>query len=417
MRTHPIKSMQRGAWQGLALSLFAASALSAQGRLVLPDGSVIIVRTATALESSTAQVGQSFNTFVTDTIRLDNYTVIPAGSRIRGTISFVQPATRQQSGVIQVNFDRLTFTDGTTYPIVGKLTSTDATERRQIDASPDPRVVLVGGRGGIGAAIAGAGSTNSPTSGILSALGGLLSEGRNVSVPAGTRLAVQLEQPLTLRGRGNARAADAYTIYTASDRITAAQTALQQQNYYRGAINGQLDDATQRALFEYQVDKGLTATGNLDYRTARSLGLVTSAGGVGGGVGGGIGGSSYGAVLTTEAAATVRRNAQTVVGQERQDLSVTGVAMANSRRAYATNDVDLWFSLSAFADNASLYEQLVRGGGNQDAAALAGRALINAARRVDQAIQQSRPSSAVQNGWASIRRQLAVIDPTYANTY
>ena len=413
MRTDTIQLMQRGAWRSLALSLFAASALSAQTRLTLPEGSVFIVRTATPLESSTAQVGQAFGTFVTDTVRADNYTVIPAGSRIRGTITFVQPATRQQSGVIQVNFDGLTLPDGTTYPIVGKLTSTDATERRQIDASPDPRVVLVGGRGGIGAAIAGAGSTNSPTSGILSALGGLLSEGRNVSVPAGTRLAVQLEQPLTLRGRGSARAPDAYTIYTATDRIRAAQQALQQQNYYRGTINGELDDATQRALFEYQVDKGLTATGNLDFRTARSLGLVTT----GGGVGTGPSGSSYGAVLSTEAAATLRRNAQTLVGQERQDLAVTGVAQANARRSYATGDVDLWFALSAFADNASLYEQLVRGGGNTDAAALAGRALINAARRVDAAMQQARPSSAVQNGWTSVRRQLALIDPTYASTY
>ena len=114
---------------------------------------------------------------------------------------------------------------------------------------------------------------------------------------------------------------------------------------------------------------------------------------------------------------TLRRNAQTLVGQERQDLSVTGVAMANSRRAYATNDVDLWFSLSAFADNASLYEQLVRGGGNQDAAALAGRALINAARRVDTAMQQARASSSVQSGWATIRRQLALIDSSYSSTY
>jgi hypothetical protein len=412
MRTDPIQIMKRGAWRSLALSLFAASALSAQTRLTLPEGSVFIVRTATPLESSTAQVGQSFGTFVTDTVRADNYTVIPAGSRIRGTITYVQPATRQQSGVIQVNFDRLTLPDGTAYPIVGKLTSTDATERRQIDASEDPRVVLVGGRGGIGAAIAGAGSSNSPTSGILSALGGLLSEGRNVSVPAGTRLAVQLEQPLTLRGRGSARAADAYTIYTAADRIRAAQQALAQQNYYRGSINGVYDDATQRALFEYQIDKGLTATGNLDFRTARSLGLVTAGGGVGTGTS-----SSYGAVLSTEAAATLRRNAQTVVGQERTDLSVTGVAMANSRRSYATADVDLWFALSAFADNASLYEQLVRGGGNRDAAALAGRALINAARRVDTALPQARASSSVQTGWATIRRQLALIDSSYANTY
>jgi hypothetical protein len=413
MQIHRTRFMPGAAWS-LALSLFAASGLAAQTRLVLPEGSVIIVRTATALQSANAQAGQTFSTTVVDTVRADNYTVIPAGSRIRGVISFVQPATRQQPGVIEVSFDRLTLPDGTVAAIDGRLTSTDATERRQIDADPNARVVLVGGQGGIGAQILGAGSENSPASGILSALGGLLgaTSAQNVSVPAGTRLAVQLDQPLTLRARGALRAADAYTLYTAADRVRAAQQALAQQNYYRGTITGQLDDATRRALFEYQVDKGLSATGNLDWRTARSLGLVTT-----GGVGAGTVGSTYGAVLATEEAATLRRHAQNLVGRQRLDLSVSGTAQVNARRAYATGDVDLWFALSAFADNASLYEQLVRGGGNTDAAAMAGRALINAARRVDTAMQQARPSSSVQNAWASMRRQLATIDTSYANSY
>lgn len=405
------KFLPGAAWS-LALSLFAASGLAAQARVLLPEGSVIIVRTATALQSNNVQVGQSFSTIVVDTVSADEFTVIPAESRIRGVISFVQPATRQQSGVIEVAFDRLTLPDGTTYPIDGRLTSTDTTERRQIDADPNARVVLVGGRGGIGGAIMGAGSENSPAAGILSALGGILSSGQNVNIPAGTRLAVQLDQPVTLRARGGRRVADAYTVFTAADRISAAQQALAQQNYYRGTINGQLDDATRRALFEYQVDKGLTATGNLDWRTARALGLTT-----GGAVGPGSVGSSFGAVLTVESATTLRRNAQNLVGRQRTDLSVSGTATVNARRAYTAGDVDLWFALSAFADNASLYEQLVRGGGNADAAAVAGRSLITAARRVDAAMQQARPSSTVQSSWATIRRELSTIEPSYANSY
>jgi peptidoglycan hydrolase-like protein with peptidoglycan-binding domain len=414
MQTTRTRFLPGAAWS-LALSLVAASGLAAQTRVVLPEGSVIMVRTATALQSNAVQAGQSFSTVVVDTVRADQYTVIPAGSRIRGVISFVQPATRQQSGVIEVNFDRLTLPDGTVYPIDGRLTSTDATERRQIDQDPNARVVLVGGRGGIGAQILGAGSENSPAAGILSALGGLLgaSTAQNVNVPAGTTLAVQLDQPLTLRTRGSLRAADAYTVYTAADRIRAAQQALAQQNYYRGTITGELDDATRRAIFEYQVDKGLTATGNLDWRTARSLGLLTT----GGVVGAGNVGSSYGAVLTTESAATLRRNAQTLVSRQRMDLSVSGTATVNARREYTAGDVDLWFALSAFADNASLYEQLVRGGGNADAAAVAGRSVITAARRVDTAMEQARPSSSVQSGWATIRRQLSTIDASYANSY
>ena len=411
MRTEQLTTLRRGAWRTLALSLFAASAVSAQTRVTLPEGSVIIVRTATNLESANAQVGQAFGTFVVDTVRLDNYTVIPAGSRIRGTITFAQAATRSQSGVIEVNFDRLILPDGTTYPIVGKLTSTNAEERRQIDQDPNNnRVVLVGGRGGIGAAIAGAGGSSSN---ILTALGGLLSEGRNVSVPAGTRLAVELEQPVSLRTRGAARAADQYSVYTAEDRIRAAQQALQQQNYYRGAINGILNDQTHEALFNYQIDKGLSATGNLDWRTARSLGILTTTGGSVGGVAG----SRYGAVLSLDNATSLRRNAQAVLSRIKSDLSVSSLGGTTASRSYTTADIDLLFAISAFADNAMLYENMVRNNGNNDASAMAGRALINAARNVDNAINSSRPSTYTVNAWNVVKRQLGLIDSSYSNTY
>jgi hypothetical protein len=400
MRSSRTKSLAGGVWI-LFLTLLAVSGLSAQTRLVLPEGSVIIVRTSSPLESATAKVGQTFETVVADTVRVENYTVIPAGSRIRGVVTFAQAANRQRSGVMEVNFDRLSLPDGKAYALSGKLTSTDAAERRQIESDPNARVVLVGGRGGVGAAIAGAGSERSPVSGILAELGNLLSEARDVRVPAGTPLAIQLEQGLVLSRRGAARAPDAFTIYTAADRIRAAQQALAQQNYYRGTINGQLDDATQRALFEFQIDKGIIATGNLDGRTAQALGLSATAD------------AADVAILSPEEASILRRGAQALVGRHRQDLAISTAGRLDARRAYAESDVDLWFALSAFADNASLYEQLVRVSGNVEGSALAGKALVGAARRVDAALQRARTSSQIQNAWSSIRAQLAELDPAY----
>jgi peptidoglycan hydrolase-like protein with peptidoglycan-binding domain len=400
MRSCRTKSSERGVW-ALCFTLLFASGLAAQTRLVLPEGSVIIVRTSGPLESATAKVGQTFETVVADTVRVDNYTVIPSGSRIRGVVTFAQAADRQRSGVIEVNFDRLSLPDGKSYNLSGKLTSTDAAERRQIESDPNARVVLVGGRGGVGAAIAGAGSERSPASGIMAALGNLLSEARDVRVPAGTPLAVQLEQGLVLSRRGTARAPDAFTIYTAADRIRAAQQVLAQQNYYRGSINGQLDDATQRALFEFQIDKGIIATGNLDGRTAQALGLTATAD------------VADAAILSPEEASLLRRGAQGLVGRYRQDLAISASGRLDARRAYAEGDVDLWFALSAFADNASLYEQLVRVSGNIEGSALAGKALVGAAKRVDGALQRARASSQVQNAWSTIRAQLGELDPTY----
>lgn len=385
----------------LCLLLTAVPALSAQTRIVLPEGSVIIVRTSSPLESASARSGQTFETVVTDTVRVDNYTVVPAGSRIRGVVTLAQAASRQRSGVMEVGFDQLTLPDGSTLALSGKLTSTDAAERRQIESDPNARVVLVGGRGGVGAAIAGAGSEGSTASGLLGALGSLLSEGRDVRVPAGTPLAVQLEQGLVLSRRGAARAPDAFTIYTAADRVRAAQQALARQNYYRGAVNGQLDDATQRALFEYQVDKGIIATGNLDGRTAQALGLSASAG------------ATDVAVLSPEEASLLRRGAQALVGRHRQDLTISEAGRLDARRAYAEGDLDLWFALSAFADNASLYERVVRLSGNVEGSGLAGKALIGAARRVDAALARARPETRIRNAWPSIRAQLVELDAGY----
>ncbi len=387
-----------------ALSFAAISTASGQARVVLPEGSVIVVRTETALESTSARQGQTFETVVVDSLGLDNYTVIPGGSRIRGVISVVQPANRQQSGVIEVDFNRLTLPDGTAYPIRGRLTSTDPTERRQIEQSANQRVVLVGGRGGIGALIAGAGTQNSSTSSLLGALGSLLSEGQDVNVPAGTELAVQLEQSVTLRRRGLSSTPGAGTIYTSSDLIIAAQRSLARQNYYRGTIDGRMTIATQRALFQYQSDRNLAATGNLDFPTAQSLGLSAGIGGVGGSTNG---------ILTAQEAASLRRESQALVARARQELSISTVGQLNSRRTYTAADLELWFALSAFSDNTSLYEQIVRMSANSDGAGAASRALTTAAHRVDAAIQNARPSRQLQSDWATVRARISGMDMAY----
>jgi peptidoglycan hydrolase-like protein with peptidoglycan-binding domain len=398
MRSQTLRAM-RGALWGAGLALVTASGLTAQGRLILPEGTVIVVRTTSPLQSATARTGQTFETVVIDTVRVDDYTVIPAGSRIRGVMSFVQPASRNRAGVIEVSFDRLAMPDGSELPMVGKLTSMNAEERRQIDNDPNARVVLIGGRG-----IAGAGSERDPASTILVALGNLLSGSSNVNMPSGTALAVQLEQPLTLRGRGRARPADSFSIYTAEDRIRAAQQALARLNYYRGAVNGQLNDATQRALFEFQIDRGLSATGNLDWRTARALGINTTDTTTPG-----RGTGSYGLDDITN----LRRNAQTLLGSTRDALGITAMGRLSPSRSYTDADFELWFAVSSLADNVSLFEQLVRQSGTSQSTTQAASALTSAGRRVDDAMQRARASTQVRNAWSSLIAQMSAIGLAY----
>jgi peptidoglycan hydrolase-like protein with peptidoglycan-binding domain len=385
--------------------LTAATAASAQTRVAVPAGSVILVRTNEPLVSNTAKVGQTFETTVVDLLSVNGYTVIPAGSKIRGVVSYVQAATRQRSGVMQVTFDRLILANGTSVPIAGRLTSTDSTERRQIEERNDPRVVLVGERGGIGAMIAGAGSSSSSANSILGALGNMLSEGMNVNVPANTALAVQLEQSVTLSGRGSANMADPSTIYTEAERIRAAQQVLARRAYYRGSSNGVLDNATRRAIFEFQIDNNITPTGNLDGRTAAALGITSGDGTTGTG--------TTGNVLSVRDAGLLRRAAQAIESRQRQFLGISTAGALRPNRAYAQGDLELFFALSAFADNASLYEQVVTGSSASEGSEVAGRALANAARRVDAAMQQGRTTGQIQNNWQNIRQQLVRLDPTY----
>lgn len=392
----------RGLLGATVLTALAASATSAQTRVVLPTGSVILVRTEQVLESGSAQVGQTFETTVLEPVSVNGYTIIPADSHIRGVVAYVQPATRQQSGVMQVAFNRITVPGGAVYPITGKLTSTDSTERRQIDARADNRVVLVGERGGIGAAITGAGSNRGSAGGILAALGNLLSEGTNVSVAAGTQLAVQLERPLTLTGSGSANNADPSTIYTATDRIRAAQTALARKSYYRGTATGVLDNATRRAIFEYQLDNNITATGNLDGRTASALGILD-----------GADASAGGAAFSPRDATLVRRAAQALTALQRRDLGITAQGQTTGSRNATAPDLELLFALSAFADNSALLEQLATQSANSGTPTLAEHSLIAAAQRVDSAIAQARTSSQVRAAWNAIREQLAALDPAY----
>ncbi|CAN5849143.1 hypothetical protein BH20GEM1_BH20GEM1_17970 [soil metagenome] len=388
-----------------ALAAIAPLALpapaSAQQRFLLPEGTVLAVTTDQRLSSATMTQGTRFTTTVEDSVRVDGYTVIPAGSRIGGIVSVVRRADRDESGVLGVEFDELRLTDGRTITIDGKLTSTDPAERRQIEAQGDARVVLVGGRQGVGGAIGaiGAGESSDPVSGILGAIGALLSEGSDVELPANTRVAVQLQRSLVLPAVGApARRPDAFSIYTAAETIRAAQEALRARGYYRGAIDGQLSDATQRALLAFQIDNGVLATGNLDGRTAERLGIEVG----------------LATALSPSEASYIRGLAQDLVTRWRAALGVTTAGRMDSRRLYEEDEVELWFALSAFADAAGLYEQVVRASGNVQGLAAAGAALVESARRVDGPMSGAQVPARTRRTWESVQEEIRLLDPAYA---
>lgn len=58
-----------------------------------------------------------------------------------------------------------------------------------------------------------------------------------------------------------------------ASRVMEAQRKLQKKGYYQGPLDGIPGSETASALRQFQQDKDLPATGQLDYRTSKKLGL------------------------------------------------------------------------------------------------------------------------------------------------
>ncbi len=73
--------------------------------------------------------------------------------------------------------------------------------------------------------------------------------------------------------------AQSRVVLTSPDSIRAAQTVLRDRNYYNGPISGVMNLATRDAIRRFQEDRNLTATGYIDFETARALGIPSDTGG------------------------------------------------------------------------------------------------------------------------------------------
>ncbi len=163
---------------------------AATGSSAIPAGQEIDVRLETELSSETAQVEQRFQaTTVADLYRGDQV-LIPAGSTLRGVVSSVTKATRtERKGSLTVAFDQITI-HGRSYPMRG--TVTQALESEGIKGE----VGKIGAGAGIGAIIGGIiGGAKGALIGVLIGGGGTIAatEGKDVTLPAGTILRVRLD--------------------------------------------------------------------------------------------------------------------------------------------------------------------------------------------------------------------------------
>jgi len=162
----------------------------------VPSGQEIDVRLERELSSETAQVEDRFTATTMVDLYQGNDVLIPAGSTLRGVVSSVNKATRtDRKGSMTIAFDQISM-HGRSYPI--RATVTQAIESEGIKGE----VAKIGAGAGVGAIIGGIlGGAKGALLGVLIGGGGTIAatEGKDVTLPAGTVLRVRFDQPLQVR--------------------------------------------------------------------------------------------------------------------------------------------------------------------------------------------------------------------------
>ena len=162
----------------------------------IPTGQEIDVRLQNELSSDTAQVEDRFEATTVVDMYEGNRVLIPSGSVVRGVVSSVNRASRtDRKGSLTVSFDQVTVS-GRTYPMRG--TVTQALESEGIKGE----IGRIGAGSAVGAIIGGIiGGVKGALIGVLIGGGGTMvaTEGKDVTLPAGTILRVRLDSPPQIR--------------------------------------------------------------------------------------------------------------------------------------------------------------------------------------------------------------------------
>jgi TolA-binding protein len=166
------------------------------GQSTIPVGQEIDVRLQSQLSSDTAQVEDRFEATTVVDLYEGNRVLIPAGSVVRGIVSSVDRASRtDRKGAMTVSFDQVTV-NGRNHPMRG--TVTQALESEGIRGE----VGRIGAGSAVGAIIGGIiGGVRGALLGVLIGGGGTMiaTEGKDVTLPAGTILRVRFDTPPNIR--------------------------------------------------------------------------------------------------------------------------------------------------------------------------------------------------------------------------
>jgi hypothetical protein len=163
-----------------------------------PAGTLLGLRFLDSLSSHTSAAGETFRAEVTQEVSVDGGVVIPAASRVVGTVADAHSA-RKIGGraILSLRFHTLELPDGSSVPIAASFASAGRSQA--------PRDAAIIGGSTLGGAILGeaidegqGGIIGAVVGGIAGAVGAKRTHGRPVEVPAGTVMSIELTEPVTV---------------------------------------------------------------------------------------------------------------------------------------------------------------------------------------------------------------------------
>ncbi len=228
------------------------------------------------------------------------------------------------------------------------------------------------------------------------------------------------------------------------EMIRRAQAALNEEGYYEGEINGEMNARTSAALKTYQREKSLPESGALDEVTAKSLKIygVKSAASrpirnnetlPGSGERGNVRPASTPTSSTVKAepppaslpgnpssvqtsagtrnAASLLKQSQDLLAEYQRLIGVrlTGAGIeSDGKTVYTDDDIDLLFALDSFANRVQLYHRLLPSLQSQQGIRSATLSMAKEARRTDRIFttSSSRWINSLNPRWDAIRQDV-----------
>jgi peptidoglycan hydrolase-like protein with peptidoglycan-binding domain len=277
----------------LSLAIVMALVVPALGQRhnTVPMGTVIQLRMDTYLSSDSSRVGDRFTATVFRSAVVDGRIAVPENTKVEGHVTGATPTERgNRAGVLAVAFDRMVFSAGSSVQVDGTLTTLNEEGRRiieqdvsyQEDAGRTRRAVaFLGAGGGAGATIGVAGRrAETTTAGAI--LSTLLGNSDKAEVRPGTEFGMIVERSFTVETINvagdrvfddNDTRAPSQTVLTSEESVRSAQIALRSRNLYDGPVNGVMNQATRDAINNFQHDRNIAISGELDIATAQALGI------------------------------------------------------------------------------------------------------------------------------------------------